>query len=273
MFVLIPMDKTKQYFEANRQLWNHKATLHPDSDFYDQASFEQGRNSLNAIELELLGSVEQTSTLHIQCHFGQDSLSLVRMGAQVTGVDFSAQAIATAQELSQRLTLPAQFVCCNVLDMDQHIEEQFELVFASYGICGWFPDVGAWAQQAAQRVAVGGRLILVDFHPALWMFDHEFTFLQHSYFNKELIEEVETTTYTGQAQKKLSSYGWNHSLASITTAFLEQGLTLRQFKEYDYSPYPCFSKVVARPEGGYYIQGLEGKLPMIYGLEFIKFSE
>jgi hypothetical protein len=97
--------------------------------------------------------------------------------------------------------------------------------------------------------------------------------LQYSYFNKELIEEVETTTYTGQAQQKLAAYGWNHSLAAITTAFLEQGLTLQQFKEYDYSPYPCFSKVVARPKGGYYIQGLEGKLPMVYGLEFIKFSD
>ena len=264
------MDKTQPYFEANRQLWNHKASLHLDSEFYDQASFEQGRNSLNAIELELLGAVQQTSILHIQCHFGQDSLSLVRMGAQVTGVDFSSQAIITAQELSQRLHLPAQFVCCNVLDMDQHIQEQFDLVFASYGIAGWFPDFEAWAQQAAQRVAVGGRLILVDFHPALWMFDDEFGFLQYSYFNKELIEEVATTTYTGQAQQKLSAYSWNHSLADILTAFLKQGLTLRQFKEYDYSPYACFSKVVKRPEGGYYIQGLEGKLPMVYGLELVK---
>lgn len=266
------MHNSNKYFEANRQLWNQKAALHIKADFYDQASFEQGRNSLQAFELELLGEVTNTKILHVQCHFGQDSLSLTRMGAQVTGVDFSEQAISTAKALSQRLQLPAQFVCCNVLDMEQHLEEKFELVFASYGIYGWFPDFRAWARQAAQRLAPGGRLILVDFHPTVWMFDNNFTHFKYSYFNKELIEEIETSTYTGQAQKALSCYSWNHSLAAIFTAFLEAGLIIKQFKEYDYSPYPCFSKVVSRPEGGYYIEGLEGKLPMVFGLELVKLN-
>ncbi|MGH1335997.1 MAG: class I SAM-dependent methyltransferase [Aureispira sp.] len=264
------MNNNEKHFAANRELWNHKAALHVDAEFYDQVSFEQGRNSLNAFELELLGAVNNTKTLHVQCHFGQDSLSLTRMGAQVTGVDFSQQAINTASDLSKRLELPAQFVCCNVLDMEQHLEEKFDLAFASYGICGWFPDFKAWARQVAQRLELGGRLILVDFHPALWMFDKEFTYLQYSYFNKELITEVEEATYTGQAQQPLDCYSWNHSLADIISAFLEVGLTVQQFKEYDYSPYPCFSKMVPRPEGGYYIKGLEGKLPMVYGLELIK---
>lgn len=266
------MHHYQNYFEANRQLWDNKARLHLHSEFYDQASFEAGKSSLNAIELGLLGAVEGTKTLHVQCHFGQDSLSLVRMGAQVTGVDFSPQAIATAQEVAKKLDLSAQFICCNVLDMEQHLEEKFELAFASYGISGWFPDFGAWAQQVAQRLNIGGRLVLVDFHPALWMFDDNFTHLQYSYFNKQLIEEIEDSTYTGQAQQTLPCYSWNHSLADILTAFMEVGLELKQFREYDYSPYPCFSKVVPRPEGGYYIQGLEGKLPMVYGLEMVKTS-
>lgn len=264
--------KTAHYFDANRKTWDHKASLHIKAPFYDQASFEQGRNTLMAPELDFLGDVKDKKLLHVQCHFGQDTLSLSRMGAQVTGVDFSTQAISTAKELSQRLELPADFVCCNVLDLVQHLEEQFEVAFASYGIVGWFPNVQQWAAQVAARLKVGGRLVLVDFHPAVWMFDDKFTHLQYSYFNRETIEEVEEVTYTGQAQQAMPCYSWNHSLADIMGAFMNVGLTVQQFKEYDYSPYPCFSKVVPRPEGGYYIEGLEGKLPMLYGFEFIKTS-
>jgi len=135
------------YFETNRQTWNEKVAVHTESDFYNNEGFVNGKSSLMKYELEALGDVSGKSLLHLQCHFGQDTLSWARMGAECTGVDLSDAGIAFAKALSKKIETPANFVCCNVLETSKHITETFDIVFSSYGTIGWLPDLKPWGKR------------------------------------------------------------------------------------------------------------------------------
>ena len=117
------------YQEINRKTWNDKTDVHIDSAFYDMAAFRAGKNTLNSIELPLLGDVSGKRILHLQCHFGQDSLSLSRIGAKVTGIDISDKSIQRAKELSEELHLPATFIRSDVYNTLEHVSEKFDIVF------------------------------------------------------------------------------------------------------------------------------------------------
>ena len=135
------MEAKLDYLEINRQAWNNKIDTHLKSAFYDLDSFLQGKSSLNDIELKLLGDVKGKSILHLQCHFGQDSISLSRLGAEVTGVDLADKAIASAKEIASKTNSTTKFICCDIYDLPNHLDEQFDIVFTSYGTIGWLPDL------------------------------------------------------------------------------------------------------------------------------------
>ncbi|WP_205859127.1 class I SAM-dependent methyltransferase [Pleionea sediminis] len=259
------------YLKANTELWNQRVDAHVNSEFYDNESFLAGRNSLNSIELGLLGNVNGKKVAHLQCHFGQDSLSLARMGAKVTGVDISDAAIDKARELNQRLNLDAEFVVSDILTLDKKVEQKFDVVFASYGVIGWHPDIERWFEMASYLLKPGGQLVFVEFHPVVWMFDNNLSKVVYSYFNKEPIIETVTNSYTdgSQLEQPLKEYGWNHSLSEVFNAIQKAGLILDSFDEYDYSPYDCLGKSVPS-EHGFQIEGLEGKLPLVYSLSALK---
>ena len=128
------MEQFQKYFDANKDLWNKGTVVHKDSSFYDLPSFLIGKNSLNEIEKRELGNIDGKTILHLQCHFGMDSLSMARMGAKVTGVDLSDTAINEAQKLNNQLGLNANFICSNVYDLGTVLSEQFDIVFTSYGV-------------------------------------------------------------------------------------------------------------------------------------------
>jgi SAM-dependent methyltransferase len=260
------------YTDVNRELWNARTGHHLTSEFYNVAAFKAGCSSLNGIELALLGEVAGQRILHLQCHFGQDSLSLARLGAQVTGVDLSDEAIAAARRLSAELELPAEFICCDVYDLPSRLPAaQFDIVFTSYGVLGWLPDLDRWAALVARYLRPGGRLVLVEFHPVVWMFDNDFTHLQYSYFNTGPIEETEQGTYAdNEAPITHQSITWNHSLSEVVSSLLGQGLQLTHFGEYDYSPYNCFAHAVAQPDGTYRIGPLGEKTPLVYSVVVAK---
>ncbi|MBS1570130.1 MAG: class I SAM-dependent methyltransferase [Bacteroidetes bacterium] len=252
-------------FEVNRALWNARTKHHTGSKFYDVEGFLAGKNSLSGKELELLGDVMGQKLLHLQCHFGQDTLSLARMGAQVTGLDLSDVAIAEAGKLAARMGLNANFVTANVLDFQAALEGRFDIVFTSYGVLGWLPELGGWARNIARYLKPGGKLVLVEFHPAVWMFDNEFKEVAWSYFNRQRIVETEQSTYADNtAQINLESHTWNHSLAETFTALLGAGLRIEHFEEMDGSPHNCFANTVQGADGLYRIAGMQGKLPMVF---------
>ena len=258
---------SNEFFKINKHLWNEKTKIHVDSDFYELEHFLVGKNTLKPIEMNLLGDIAGKKVLHLQCHFGQDSLSLARLGAEVTGLDISDASIAKAEELNNTLGLNAQFICCDLYSAKEYINEKFDVVFTSYGTIGWLPDMDKWADIVSHFMKPDGKFIFVELHPAVWMYDADFTELAFSYFNKEAIIEMNPGTYVDpQSDIELQEIGWNHPLSEVFTALLNKGLSVKHFEEFDYSPHNCFKDMTERAPGEYVIESLKEKLPMTYSL-------
>ncbi len=261
------------YLNANKKVWDRRVSAHVKSEFYDHQSFLQGRNTLNSIELNLLGDVSEKKVIHLQCHFGQDTLSLARMGASVTGVDLSSAALEQARQDAEQLNVEAKFIESDILALPDIHFEKYDIVFASYGVIGWHPSIEKFAQVIAHLLKPGGRFVFVEFHPVVWMFDEKFKQIQYSYFNRETIVEENSDSYTDGSHlgSSLEEYSWNHSLGELYNALQAAGLTIEHFNEYDYSPYACFDNCV-QSEYGFQIEGLQGKLPLVYSLAAINKS-
>lgn len=258
------------YLEKNRASWNARTTYHLKSDFYDVAGFLEGQNSLKTLELGLLGDVKGKRILHLQCHFGQDSLSLARMGAEVVGIDLSDAAINAAEDLAKQMGLAdkAKFVCSDVYALREREDlGEFDIVFTSYGVLGWLPDMQKWAATVAKFLKKGGQFVLVEFHPVVWMYDDNFEQMSYGYFNRAPFFEQMNGTYADrEAPLYHEEICWNHPLSEVVNALLGQGLAIEQLEEWDWSPYPCFNHIVEIEAGRYQIRGREGKMPLVYGL-------
>ncbi|MES2774472.1 MAG: class I SAM-dependent methyltransferase [Bacteroidota bacterium] len=260
------------FFEANKDGWNKRTAVHIASSFYDNQTFKAGKNSLNKPELEELGSVEGKSLLHLQCHFGQDTLSWARLGAKVTGIDLSDLAIAEAKKLSAEINTPATFVCSNVYDLVGHPEMpeagSYDVVFTSYGTIGWLPDLDKWAAVISHFLKPGGIFYIIDFHPVLWMMDDDLSTIKYPYHNFGVIAETNTGTYTDRdAAIEYKEYSWNHSISEILNALIDAGLEVQRFNEFSYSPYNCFNNVVQGADGMWRVKGMEDMIPMMYSVK------
>jgi len=277
------MQDYDQYFEANKELWNKRTAVHKDSSFYDVKGFKAGTNTLTPIELHEVGDVKGKNLLHLQCHFGLDTMSWSRLGAICTGVDLSDAAINLAKEINNELKLSAKFVCSNVYDLHpQNISvskipplegqgETFDIVFTSYGTVGWLPDLDKWAGIIACYLKPGGMFYMADFHPVVWMFDDEFTYIKYHYDNRVLIVMENQPTYTdGGGSITGKEYSWNHSISEIVNALIKAGLTIKQFNEFNYSPYSNFANSTEVKKGKWQIRGMEGKIPMVYSIKAFK---
>jgi len=261
------VNNSNDYIEVNRESWNQRTAHHINSPFYDVASFLQGESSLHEVELNLLGDVRNKSILHLQCHFGQDSLSLSRLGAKVTGVDFSDLAIEKAREFNTKLGQDAEFICTDIYELPEKLNKRFDIVFTSYGTIGWLPDMDKWAAVVSAFLKPGGKFIFVEFHPVIWMFDNDFTKVEYSYFNKQTIVEEESGTYADrEAPVQNKTISWNHSLGEVISALIKNSLQVKAFEEYDYSPYDCFRHCEKIAENKYRIKHLDSKIPMLYSL-------
>jgi len=280
------MTDYNKYFSANKDLWNKRTAIHKDSSFYDLNGFKNGKNVLTPIELNELGDIKGKKMLHLQCHFGMDSLNWARLGANVTGIDLSDEAIKEAKKLNDELNLDAKFVCCNIYDLHpqniafskvlppaggEDLGGAFDIVFTSYGVIGWLPDLGKWAEIISYYLKPGGIFYIAEFHPVIWMFDDDFKEIKYCYENREVIETISQGTYTDrQADIQATEYGWNHSISEVLNALITHGLQIEFFNEYMYSPYPCFNNTIQNKEGNWWIKGLEDKIPMVYSIKATK---
>lgn len=259
------------YTDINRASWNTRTSYHLASDFYDLGNFIQGKSSLKEIELNLLGDISGKSILHLQCHFGQDSLSMGRMGAHVTGIDLSDTAIEKAKELATQTGVDARFICSDIYALPQHLNEQFDIVFTSYGVIGWLPDLNEWAAIVSRYLKPGGRFVFVEFHPVVWMFDNNFATIGYNYFKAEPIVETENGTYADpKAPITTENITWNHSLSEVINSLLNNNITINSFDELDYSPYNCFSHAIESEPGKFRIGHLDNKIPMTYAISATK---
>ena len=274
------MEIYQSYFEENKQAWNKRTAIHKDSAFYDLDSFKKGKSSLNKIELEELGDVKGKTILHLQCHFGMDTMSWAREGAIVTGVDLSDEAINLAKEINTELNLNAKFICSNIYDLadsskvpplEGFREAGFDIVFTSYGTIGWLPDLDKWAEIVSYFLKPGGIFYIADFHPALWMMDENFEKVKYNYFNTEVITEEISGTYTDRnAPIKSVEHGWNHPFSEIIDALVKYKLQIVQFNEFSYSPYNCFNNLEQGADGMWRIKGMNEKMPMMYSIKAVK---
>lgn len=261
------MEQPKDYIALNKDSWNRRTEYHVKSEFYDMDNFLNGSSSLNPFELALLGDLNGKSVLHLQCHFGQDSISLSRMGANVVGVDLSDKAIDTAKQIALQTNSSAQFICCDIYDLPQHLDQQFDMVFTSYGTIGWLPDLNKWAGIISKHLKPGGQFVFVEFHPVVWMFDNDFEKVGYNYFNTGALIETETGTYADREADLEQEYVcWNHSLSEVMGSLIQNDLTIRSFEEYDYSPYNCFRHTIEFEPKKYRIAHLDNKIPMVYSL-------
>ena len=261
------MKKELNYIEINRKSWNERVDAHLKSDFYNLEGFLKGKTSLKDIELNLLGDIRGKSILHLQCHFGQDSISLNRLGAEVTGVDLSNKAIESAEQIIKASNTNIHFICCDIYDLPKHLDKEFDIVFTSYGTIGWLPDLDRWASIISKYLKPNGQFIFVEFHPVVWMFDDNFEKIGYRYFNSGAIVESESGTYADKNADIILDYVmFNHGLGEVINSLIKSGLEIKSLDEFDYSPYNCFNHTKEVEPNKYRITHLEDKIPLVYSI-------
>ena len=265
------MNTEQNYIEINKHSWNNRTDTHLNSEFYNLEGFLKGETSLNPIELKILGDIKGKSILHLQCHFGQDTISLSRLGAEVTGVDLSDKAIESAVKIAKETNSNTQFICCDLYELENHLDKQFDIVFTSYGTITWLPDLDKWGKLISKFLKTDGKFIFVEFHPVVWMFDDNFEKIGYNYFNVAPIVETETGTYADKNAEISQSYvTWNHSMSEVVGSLLNNSMNIIDFQEYDYSPYNCFNNLEQGADEMWRIKGMDEKMPMMYSIKATK---
>jgi SAM-dependent methyltransferase len=256
------------YFDWNCQGWNWRTEVHVASNFYRMEAWKAGLNSLTDLERAELGDIRGRDLLHLQCHFGQDTLSMARMGARVTGVDLSDVAIAKARALAQELALDARFLCCNVYDLPQYLPDVFDLVFTSFGAIGWLPDLERWAGVIARHLRPGGVFYMAEFHPMLWTLDETFTQLRYPYFHVGPMEQHNEGTYTDYdgPPHHFRDVTWAHTLGDVVNSLVGAGLRIEYLREFPSCPFNLFPNAVQDAQGQYRLEGLDGIMPMVFSV-------
>jgi SAM-dependent methyltransferase len=264
----------------NRQLWDAWTKIHVASAFYDVPSFRTGARPIRLAdyELEEVGRVQGRTLLHLQCHFGLDTLSWARLGATVTGADFSEEAIVAARALADELKIPATFVVANLYDLPDALDGQFDIVYTSCGVLNWLPDIRGWARVASHFVRPGGFLYLTEIHPIALVFDDEGVMpgelrLAYPYWShpEPLRFEVKGSYADPEAPTDgLVEHAWDHSLGEIVTALIEAGLRLEFLHEFDFVRWPV-EFLVEGDDGRWRLpEGSKGALPLFFSLKATK---
>jgi SAM-dependent methyltransferase len=260
---------------ANQALWDKWALLHAQqaNAYYDIAGFKAGKSTLTPIEIEALGDVAGKSLLHLQCHFGMDTLSWVRRGAHVTGIDFSERAIDQARALAHELGLPARFIQSDLYDLPAVLQEEFDVVVTSYGVLYWLPDLPRWAAVVAHFLKPQGTFFIVDGHPFASLFEESDSSelrLVRPYFGGPEPERVESygSYAVGSSECLGTQYGWTHPLSEIVSAVLSAGLRLDSLREYPYSHFPRWPSMERGDDGWWRLPGQnQALLPLLFSLK------
>ncbi len=257
----------KEYLNTNKSLWNTLAPLHADSTFYDVDGFRKGKSSLKHIEIEEMGDVSGKTLLHLQCHFGLDSLSWARRGARVTGVDFSDKAIKIAVSLKTELELEADFICSNIYELPDVLDKKFDIVITSYGVLAWLPDLDRWAQIICHFLKDEGYFYIVDFHPIMELLDDAGE-MKGSYFPvKDPYQYTAHGSYATDKDVAHIQYEWVHTLADIVSALINAGLCIDFLHEFPYSVYGDRPYVVQGKDGLWRHKNPGLQLPLLFSIK------
>ena len=229
---------------------------------------------MDSIELGEVGDVRGRTLLHLQCHFGLDTLSWAREGAVVTGVDFSEESIRLARELTEKSRLEATFIQSNIYDLPDVLDEVFDIVFTSYGVLCWLNDLNRWAEVIARFLKPGGLFYIIDYHPLAWIFDSDAEddfHLRYSYFhsNEPLSFEVDGS-YTGDKIEPISDYEWAHGIGDIVTSIARAGLRIHFLHEFPMTTFQQFPFLKKHDDGYWYYEHSETQIPLMFSIRATK---
>ena len=264
-------------FAANQRLWDAWTAVHAAGEFYDLAGFREGGIRIRPYEIAALGDVTGKSLLHLQCHFGLDTLSWARLGAIVTGVDFSPAAIRLARALAADIGMAhARFIESNVYQLPVRLADEFDIVYTSRGVLGWLPDIRGWARVVARFVRPGGRFYISEAHPVIQVFESEGVGprelrLQYPYWEHgdPLIFDVHGSYADRDAElgAEHTEHGWDHGLGEIVSALIDAGLRIDRLEEQPFLEWPADFLVEREPGSGVYVlPDGPGELPLMFSL-------
>jgi len=201
-----------------------------------------------------------------------DTLSFARMGAEVTGVDISDASIAQAKSLADELKIPARFIRSNIYDLHERHNEQYDIVYTSYGAINWLDDMDAWAKTISQFLKPGAVFYMVEFHPYSYSLGEDLQ-IKYPYFNAKAIESNVDASYTDNSEVKkenLKHVEWHHSLSEVLNALISQGLTIELMNEFPYQVYNCFPNMVEMEKGKWVYEKYGDRIPYMYSIRAIK---
>ena len=266
-----------EYLEAGKEHWNEIVPIHAKAlDYYDAERFKSHKMSLHSVELEELGDVSGKTLLHLQCHFGQDTLSWATLGAIATGVDFSDNAIDQARSLSQDLGIEAEFVLSDVYDLPNVLDREYDIVFTSYGVLRLLPDLRRWAQVISHYLRPGGTFYIAEFHPLSWLFsranDAPDWRVDASYFYTLEPRKVESVgTYADRSANVTTTYyHWNHSLSDILNALISAGLRIEFLHEFPQTILHLFPFLEENSDGWWRPKEGHALVPLIFSIRAVK---
>ncbi|CAN5741340.1 class I SAM-dependent methyltransferase [soil metagenome] len=266
------MSDVRSLMDINRARWDELVPVHRDSAFYHLDGFRAGRSSVDDLSMQLLGDVAGKRLLHLQCHFGMDTLSLAREGAVVTGIDFSAPAIELARSLAAELGLDARFVEANIYDLPGVLDEQFDIVFTSHGTITWLPDINGWARVVAHHLLPGGRFVFLDGHPISWIFKQDdvtgYEF-EYGYYNSgEVFAFSEDGTYASDTAHLTNrdTREWHHRLDEILNALIAAGLAIEQIGEHPQLAWKMLPFMVKDDDGWWRVPDEYPQLPLMLSI-------
>jgi SAM-dependent methyltransferase len=259
----------EQSYATNRRHWDALVDIHLRSPGYRVAAFKAGEDSLHPIEAREIGDVGGKRLLHLQCHFGLDTLSLARRGAIVTGLDFSPEAVAAARRLAADCAIDARFVEGNLYDAPRLIAERFDIVYTTWGTIYWLPDIRAWAATVAAMLAPGGFLYFLDLHPFAALLDQRRSDAALdtgvSYFHgpEPIVEHVDTS-YSGAPDRLVhtEAHVWIHPLGAILEALTAAGLAIDWLHEHETIAWRLLPCLEERPDGLYSMPAGGPRLPL-----------
>ncbi|MFJ9466099.1 class I SAM-dependent methyltransferase [Streptomyces caniferus] len=263
------------WWEANRAMWDERVAIHTASDFYDQDGFRRARDVLRDFEVAEVGEVAGRSLLHLQCHFGQDTLSWAHRGAaRVVGLDFSEPAIDAARELAAELGYApdrAAFVAADVYDAAEAVPDTaYDIVYTGIGALNWLPDLQRWADTAASLVAPGGFLYLAEFHPLCDALDDETgSRIVHDYFSRDAWVDESPGTYTDFDAPTVNnrSVEWQHPIGDVVSALAATGLRIDFLHEHDMTMFQRFTALRRDADGYHRFPGDRPRFPLMYSLK------
>ena len=265
---------------ANQALWDIWTGIHASGDFYDLAGFRAGGVRIQPYELEMIGDVAGRSLLHLQCHFGIDTLSFARLGARVTGADLSPAAVELASSLAMDLGFPeARFVQSNLYELPANLDGRFDIVYTSRGALGWLPDIREWANVVAHFLAPGGVFFITEIHPAVQVFEDEGVApgelrLTYPYWeHRDPISFAVTGSYADPAAdvgEGVVGHGWDHGLGEIVNALIDAGLRIESLVEHPFLDWGV-DFLTKAPDGTFRLpEGTAGELPLMFSIRATK---